>query len=147
MRMLGVEVKGPTILFGDNKSMISNTSLPHSTLKKRSNANAYHRVREAVAAGYIRMVHCGTKFNLADMGTKALNGPNHQALLLNQCFPPASAAGECQTASPNTTEAGRNPDGTTAKLTLPNSSEMEKELHQAVGIKSFLSFLRASYDG
>ena len=81
LRMLGCEVKGPTVLFGDNKSMINNASLPHLTLKKCSNANCYHQVREAVAAGYIWMVHCGTKYNLADMGTKALNGPNHQRLL------------------------------------------------------------------
>ena len=58
LRMLGAEVKGTTILFGDNKSMITNASLPHSTLKKRNQANNYHRVREAVAAGIASFVHC-----------------------------------------------------------------------------------------
>ena len=147
LRMLGVEVKGPTILFGDNKSMITNTSLPHSTLKKRSNANAYHRCREAVAAGFIRMVHCGTKFNLADMGTKALNGPGHQFLLQNQNFPPVSTAGECQTASSDTIEVSQNPDRTSAKLTIVQSSGLEEELFGALQSKSFLSFLRTTFDG
>eukprot|EP00957_Ditylum_brightwellii_P049163 3730330-Ditylum_brightwellii.AAC.1 len=36
LRMLGALVKGTTVLFGDNKSMITNTSLPHSTLKKQN---------------------------------------------------------------------------------------------------------------
>eukprot|EP00957_Ditylum_brightwellii_P055889 4234737-Ditylum_brightwellii.AAC.1 len=35
LRMLGAPVKGTTVLFTDSKSMITNTSLPHSTLKKR----------------------------------------------------------------------------------------------------------------
>eukprot|EP00957_Ditylum_brightwellii_P134178 10229970-Ditylum_brightwellii.AAC.1 len=48
--MLDAEIKGSTILFGDNQSMVTNISLPHSMLKKRHSANNYHRVREAVAA-------------------------------------------------------------------------------------------------
>ena len=144
LRMLGCEVKGHTVLFGDNKSMINNTSLTHSMLKKRSNANCYHRVQEAVAAGYIRMVHCGTKFNLADMGTKALNGPDHQRLLWNQSFPPASAAGECQPAPADTMNVGSNLDGSSAKLTLRNMNQMEHELVRALGTRTFLANLRSS---
>ena len=45
LRMLGVKVEGPTVLFGDNQSMISNVTLPQSVLKKRSSANLYHRCR------------------------------------------------------------------------------------------------------
>ena len=100
LRMLGARVKGTTVLFGDNKSMVTNTSLPHSTLKKRHAANNYHRVREAVAAGIVSIVHCDTKYHLADMGTKALNGPVHQFLLQNQNFPPVSTAGECKLERP-----------------------------------------------
>eukprot|EP00957_Ditylum_brightwellii_P107533 8204668-Ditylum_brightwellii.AAC.1 len=33
LRMLGTRVKGTTVLFGDNKIMITNTSLPQSVLK------------------------------------------------------------------------------------------------------------------
>ena len=35
LRMLGVTVEGTTILFGDNRSMIQNATLPHSILKKK----------------------------------------------------------------------------------------------------------------
>eukprot|EP00957_Ditylum_brightwellii_P081133 6171713-Ditylum_brightwellii.AAC.1 len=81
--MLGKPVKGTTVLFGDNKIMITNTSLPHSTLKKLVSANNYHHVREAVASSIASVVHCDTKYNLADIGTKLLNGVVHQFLLQN----------------------------------------------------------------
>eukprot|EP00957_Ditylum_brightwellii_P000408 31577-Ditylum_brightwellii.AAC.1 len=67
LRMIGAPVEGTTVLFGDNKSMITNTSLLHSTLKKRVSANNYHHVREAVASKIVSVVHCDTKYNLADM--------------------------------------------------------------------------------
>jgi len=69
--MLGVPVKGATLLFGDNESMVKNVTLPQSTLKKRHNAIAYHKVRQAVAAGFVGIVHCRSEHNLADWGTNA----------------------------------------------------------------------------
>eukprot|EP00957_Ditylum_brightwellii_P039302 2973277-Ditylum_brightwellii.AAC.1 len=74
--------------------MITNTSLPHSTLKKQVLANSYHRVREAVASRIVSVVYCDTKYNLVDIGTKSLNGAVHQFFLRNQNFPPVSTAGE-----------------------------------------------------
>ena len=74
LRMLGIPVDGPSILLGDNLSMVKNCTLPSSTLKKRHNALAYHRVREAVAAKVIMLGHCSTNDNLADCLTKALGG-------------------------------------------------------------------------
>jgi len=68
MRMLGAAVKGPTVLFGDNKSMVTSTTLPHSTLKKRTQANNYHRVREAVAAGIVNIVHLQYGIQLGGYG-------------------------------------------------------------------------------
>ena len=75
LRMLGVPILNNTTLYGDNKSVIMNTTLPSSSLKKRHNAIAYHFVREAVAAGIIRLVHIPGKENIADVLTKPL-APN-----------------------------------------------------------------------
>ena len=47
--MMGIKVNEPTFIFGDNKSVLYNTTSPGSTLKKKSNAIAYHFVREGVA--------------------------------------------------------------------------------------------------
>ena len=51
VRMMGIPLDGPAWMFGDNQSVITSSTLPHSSLNKRHNALAYHRVREAVAAG------------------------------------------------------------------------------------------------
>eukprot|EP00957_Ditylum_brightwellii_P144742 11025662-Ditylum_brightwellii.AAC.1 len=74
LRMLGATVKGSTVLLSYNKIMITNTYLPHSTLKKCVLANNYHQMREAVASRIASVVHCDTKYNLTDMGTMLLNG-------------------------------------------------------------------------
>lgn len=74
LRMMGVPLDGPANLFGDNNSVITNATVPESTLKKKHNAICYHRVREAVAAKTVRIAYIPTGQNLADMLTKSLNG-------------------------------------------------------------------------
>ena len=44
LRMLGVPVHGPTYIFGYNMSVIFNTSIPESQLRKKSNIIFYHAV-------------------------------------------------------------------------------------------------------
>ncbi len=72
--MLGVPLEGPANVMCDNKSVVNNSTIPSSTLKKKHNAICYHRVREAVAAKVIRIAHVPTGQNLADMLTKPLGG-------------------------------------------------------------------------
>ena len=49
LRMMGVEVDRPNYIYGDNMSVIHNTSKPESALKENSNSIYYHFVREAAA--------------------------------------------------------------------------------------------------
>jgi hypothetical protein len=49
IRMMGIPLMGPTIGFCDNKSVVTNSSIPQSTLNKKHNSIAYHKVRESVA--------------------------------------------------------------------------------------------------
>jgi hypothetical protein len=81
--MFGVPIDGPTNIFCDNKSVVTNCSVPESTLKKKHNAIAYHRVREAVAAGTLRIANVQSKSNNADILTKPLPGPDLRALVSN----------------------------------------------------------------
>jgi hypothetical protein len=53
LRIFGTPIDGPANTFCDNKSVVTNASVPTSTRKKKHNAIAYHRVREAVAAGVL----------------------------------------------------------------------------------------------
>ena len=77
LRMLGVPVEGLAVMFGDNLSVVTNCTLSTSTLKKKHNAIEYHRVREAVAAGVINLVHVPTKDKIADIMTKPLGPQQH----------------------------------------------------------------------
>lgn len=70
LRYLGVPVTGPTMVFGDNETVINTASIPHSKLSKRHNALSYHRVRESVAAGITRLQHIPGKDNPADILSK-----------------------------------------------------------------------------
>ena len=81
LRMFGVPLDGPTNVFCDNEAVYKNTTKPESTLKKKHHAIAYHRCREAVAAGTIRVAKEGTKTNLSDLFTKLLPQPRREELL------------------------------------------------------------------
>ena len=70
LRMLGVPLKFESHMFGDNKSIITQSTLPHSKLTKRHNALAYHRVREAIASGFLKFIHLPGAQNPADVLTK-----------------------------------------------------------------------------
>ena len=51
LRMMGIPFSDPCFLYGYNKSVLYNTTLPESTLKKKRNSIDYHAVREGVATG------------------------------------------------------------------------------------------------
>ena len=73
LRMLGVKFEPQSLLLGDNMSVVLNTTLPSSQLKKKHNAVAYHRVREAIAAGIVKFAHVDSKENVADIMTKSVD--------------------------------------------------------------------------
>ena len=66
LRAFGIPINEPTNIFCDNEAVCKNTRLPHSTLNKKHNAIAYHKCREAVAAGMVRIAKEDTATNLAD---------------------------------------------------------------------------------
>ena len=70
--MIGIPIAGPAILLGDNQSVITSSTSPHSTLNKRHNALAYHRVRESIAAKILQFYHIPGIENPADILTKFL---------------------------------------------------------------------------
>ncbi|KAL7570928.1 hypothetical protein ACA910_002561 [Epithemia clementina (nom. ined.)] len=70
LRYLGVPIRGKSYLFGDNKSVVTNATLPHSILSKRHHLLSYHRVCEAVAAGWLAFYWKESKTNPADILSK-----------------------------------------------------------------------------
>lgn len=72
LRMMGITVNEPAFVFGDNQSVLANTTAPASTLKKKSNAIAYHFVREGCARDEWQTAYINTHENVADLLTKSL---------------------------------------------------------------------------
>ena len=81
LRMFGVPIDNATNVFCDNEAVYKNTTMPESTLKKKHHSIAYHRCREAVAAGTVRIAKEGTSTNLSDLFTKLLPQARREALL------------------------------------------------------------------
>lgn len=72
LRSIGVNIRSPTDVFCDNMGVVKNTSVPESTLSKKHNSINYHVVREAAAAGILRVGKEDTATNKADAMTKLL---------------------------------------------------------------------------
>ena len=70
LRYLGVPVRDKSYMFGDNKSVTISCTVPQSPLEKRHHALSYHRVREAIAAGYVAYYHIDGDKNPADILSK-----------------------------------------------------------------------------
>ena len=81
LRYLGVPVKAKSFMFGDNQAVVTNSSIPHSSLNKRHNALAYHRVREMIAAKILGYYWIDGKTNPADIVSKHWSYPQVWQLL------------------------------------------------------------------
>jgi hypothetical protein len=81
LRMFGIPIEGPTNVLGDNESVIKGASKVEARLHKKHNAICFHTVREAVAAGWIRVGWIPTEHNIADIFTKPLETLHRRRLL------------------------------------------------------------------
>ena len=86
LRMLGMPVEPTSVLVGDNMSVVINTTLPSSSLKKKHQACNYHRVREAIASSILIFGHIVSSRNLADICTKPLGRGTFHDLLKGYLF-------------------------------------------------------------
>ena len=86
LRYLGVKVDKPSYLFGDNQSVITSSTIPHSSLNKHHNALSYHRVREAIAADIIKFYHIDGTKNPADVLSKHAGYPQAYPLVQPMLF-------------------------------------------------------------
>ena len=73
LRMMGIRLDGPANCFCDNGSVVTNVTNPASTLKKKHNSVAYHKVHESAAAGATQVAYEQGVTNIADMLTKILS--------------------------------------------------------------------------
>ena len=74
LRMMGVPIDGPAVVWCDNKSVANGAAVPEAKLNKKHLGICYHAVREASAAGVWMVGFTHGKHNIADMLTKILSG-------------------------------------------------------------------------
>ena len=90
LRMMGIKVDEPAFIFWGQQVILFNTTSPGSTLKKKSNAIAYHFICEGVARDEWRTAYVNSDDNVADMLTKPLSGPKQVKfvrMILQHIFP------------------------------------------------------------
>ena len=67
---MGVRVIGPSVLFGDNKTVVNASSVPEARLHKRHLMLSYHYVRETLATGEYICAFVNGKHNPFDILSK-----------------------------------------------------------------------------
>ena len=75
LRYLGAPIGAKSFLFGDNRSVFTSATLPHSTITKRHNILAFQRVREAIAVKLMAFYWIQSAYNLSDMLSKHWDHP------------------------------------------------------------------------
>ena len=75
-----MSLEGPALLLGDNMSVVLNTTVPSSVLKKKHLSLSYHRIKEAVAMEIMKFAHVKSTENYADILTKPLSNPKFHAI-------------------------------------------------------------------
>ena len=82
LRYLGAPIGAKSFLFGDNRSVVTSATLPLSTLTKRHNILAFHRVRESIAAKLMAFYWIQSVYNLSDMLSKHWDHPTVYPMIL-----------------------------------------------------------------
>eukprot|EP00804_Cyclotella_cryptica_P006149 CCRYP_018443-RA/>CCRYP_018443-RA protein AED:0.42 eAED:0.42 QI:0/0/0/1/0/0/2/0/220 len=83
LKMFDVPITGAANVYCSNKGVVSNTSIPESTLSKKHNSINYHVIHKSVAAGIMCVAKENTLTNLADVFTKLLPFLQKSELLYN----------------------------------------------------------------
>ena len=112
LRYLGVPINEISYGFGDNQSMINGSVMPTGKLHKRHVSLSYHRVREAVAAGYLQMFHVEGATNPSDILSKHWSYSQIWPVLKPILFHEGDAEGVSEDSTPEDTTPPTTSSGT-----------------------------------
>ena len=73
LRMIDAQLEDSALMLGDNNSVVLNTTMPSSVLKKKHSAVSFHRVKETIATGVVKFSHIPSTLNYSDLLTKPLS--------------------------------------------------------------------------
>ena len=80
---MGIPLLRPLLVYGDNMSVIHNTQIPLSTLRKKINSICYHEILESAAMGESITAWVPTVENPDDLLTKFLYRSKRRHILGN----------------------------------------------------------------
>lgn len=83
---MGVPLDGLVLMLKDNNSVVLNTMLPTSMLKKEHDACTYQCVGEGIAAGIVKFTYIPSEENFADILIKSLLSEEFHALVKSLLF-------------------------------------------------------------
>ena len=83
LRMMGILISDSLYTYGDNMSVVYNTSKPESVLRKKSDSVCCHAGGESVAMGEFVVGQIPSKENIADSMTKVPYGKKRRYLVSN----------------------------------------------------------------
>ena len=86
LTMLGCQVEDTSLLVGDDMAVVLNTTIPSLSIKKKHLSCNYHKVRESIAAKFIKFQHIKSEDNMADLLTKPLAQVIFQKLTAGYLF-------------------------------------------------------------
>ncbi len=78
---LGFPPTQPTPLYVDNNSAIASAHAKTSHARTKHIDIHYHFIRERITSNEVKVTHCASEDNFADILTKALPRPRHQSLI------------------------------------------------------------------
>ena len=81
--MMGIPISGPAYMYGDNMSVVQNTSRSELVLRKKNNSVCYHAADESVAMSESLVGHIPSKENVKDLMTKILYGQKRKCYVSN----------------------------------------------------------------
>jgi hypothetical protein len=86
LQSLGLAWNGQALMLGDNMSVVLNSTVPSSVLKKKNNAIEYHRIIEAIAASMMRFAYIKSEENVSDVLTKPIRNEKFHYLMKRWLF-------------------------------------------------------------
>ena len=81
LRMMGIPLSGPSYIFGDNESQVTNLTKPESTLKGKCSSICYHFIHESMAMCESAITHLSSNHNFTNLMTKVTYGVKRRRLV------------------------------------------------------------------
>ena len=79
--MFGIPVEEPSYMYGDNQSVLTGSTRPESTLKKKAQSISFHFIQEICAADEWPNTYINTSENISYLMTKPLSGEKRWRLV------------------------------------------------------------------